>query len=112
MGYILHNFIYLHALYTYLKKKRDCFGIWIYFYIYPHFHTSLAVCFKRPNGEILKKFVLSGHWLNIGGEWRQYVHIYIMDGVTRTKIDELIEALHTPGAFNWLLGAIFTAVLS
>ena len=65
-----------------------------------HSPSSLAVCFKRPNEEILRKFCLSGHWLNITGEWRQYIHIYIMDGVTRSKIDELIEVLHTPGAFN------------
>ena len=65
-----------------------------------HSPPSLAVCFKRPNEEILRKFCLSGHWLNIAGEWRQYVHIYIMDGVTRSKIDELVEVLHTPGTFN------------
>ena len=65
-----------------------------------HSPSSLAVCFKRPKEEILRKFCLSGHWLNIGGEWRQYVHIYIMDGVTRSKVDELVEALCTPGAFN------------
>ena len=65
-----------------------------------HSPSSLSVCFKRPNEEILRKFVLSGHWLNIAGEWRQYVHIFIMDGVTRSKIDELIEALRIPEAFN------------
>ena len=65
-----------------------------------HSPSSLAVCFKRPGEEILRKFCLSGHWLSIAGGWRQYVHIYIMDGVTRSKIDELVEALRTPGAFN------------
>ena len=65
-----------------------------------HSPSSLAVCFKRPNEAVLMKFCLSGHWLNIAGEWRQYVHVYIMDGVTRSKIDELVEVLHTPGAFN------------
>ena len=65
-----------------------------------HSPSSLAVCFKRPNDVILRKYCIPGHWLNIGGEWRQYVHIYIMDGVTRSKVDELVEALRTPGAFN------------
>ena len=65
-----------------------------------HSPSSLAVCFKQPNEEILRKFCLCSHWLNIAGEWRQYAHIYIMDGVTRSKIDELVEVLHTPGAFN------------
>ena len=37
--------------------------------------------------------------VSIDGEWRQYVHIYIMAGVTRSKIDELVEAFHAPGAF-------------
>ena len=87
------------AVYTEQKLKKLEINIkqdlWVM-----HSPSSLAVCFKRPNEEILRKFCLSGHWLNIGGEWRQYVHIYIMDGVTRSKIDELVEALHTPGAFN------------
>ena len=65
-----------------------------------HSPSSLAVCFKRPKEEILRKFCLSGHWLNIGGEWHQYVHIYIMDCVTRSKIDELVEILLTQGAFS------------
>ena len=62
--------------------------------------ASLAVCFKRPNESILRKYRLSGHWLHIDGEWRQYVHIYVVVGVTRSKIDELIHALRAPSAFN------------
>ena len=65
-----------------------------------HSPSSLAICFKRPNEKILRKFCLCGHWLQIDGVWRQYVHIYIMDGVTRSKVDELIEVLRMPGAFN------------
>ena len=62
--------------------------------------ASLAVCFKRPNDSILRKYCLSGHWLHIDGEWRQYVHIYVVVGVTQSKIDELIDALRAPSAFN------------
>ena len=62
--------------------------------------ASLAVCFKRPNEKIYRKYRLSGHWLHIDGKWHQYVHIYIMEGVTRSKVDELLETLRTPEAFN------------
>ena len=65
-----------------------------------HSPSSLAVCFKRPNEKILRKFCLSGQWLLIDGVWCQYVHIYTMDGVTRSKIDELIELLRKPEAFT------------
>ena len=65
-----------------------------------HAPASLAVCFKRPSDSILRKYRLSGHWLHIDGEWRQYVHIYAMVGVTRSKIDELVDALRVPSAFN------------
>ena len=62
--------------------------------------ASLAVCFKRPNESILRKYRLSGHWLHIDGEWRRYVHIYVVAGVTRSKIDEFVDALRIPTAFN------------
>ena len=62
--------------------------------------SSMAVCFKRPHERITRKYSLSGHWLHIEGEWHQYVHIYIMNGVTKAKIDELIGDLGTPDAFN------------
>ena len=61
--------------------------------------ASMAVCFKRPNERITRKYSLSGHWLHIKGEWCQYVHIYITNGVTKAKIDELLEDLRTPDAF-------------
>lgn len=62
--------------------------------------SSLAVCFKRPSEKLVRKFRLSGHQLNIDGVQRQYVHIYIMDGVTRSIIDNLVEYLRMPGAFK------------
>ena len=43
---VLHNFVYSHASCTYPKEGKDCFGIkYFYFYIYPHSHASLVVCF-------------------------------------------------------------------
>ena len=62
--------------------------------------ASLSVCFKRPNDTIVRKYCLSGHWLYIDGEWRQYVHICAMVGVTKLKIDEFVDALSVPSAFN------------
>jgi histidine decarboxylase len=65
-----------------------------------HSPSSLAVCFKRPSEEIFRKFSLSGHWLCVNGVWRQYAHIYVMNGVVKLKIDELITSLHMPKAFD------------
>ena len=65
-----------------------------------HSPASMAVCFKRPSERIVRKYSLSGHWLHIEGEWHQYVHIYITNGVTKAKIDELIGDLYMPGAFS------------
>ena len=66
-----------------------------------HSPSSLAVRFKRPNEKISRKYCLSGCWLHINGKWRQYVHIYTISGaMKRSKIDELIENLRAPGAFN------------
>ena len=80
-----------------LKKLEAEIGedLWV-----THSPSSLAVCFKQPSEKILRKFCLSGHWLNIDGMWRQYVHIYLMDGVTRAIIDQLVESLRMPGAFQ------------
>ena len=65
-----------------------------------HSPASMAVCFKQPCDNIMKKYSLSGHWLHIDGKWCQYVHIYITVGVTMSKIDELIEDLRMPDAFT------------
>jgi histidine decarboxylase len=62
-----------------------------------HSPSSLAICFKQPNEEIFRKFCLSGHWLCVDGVWRQYAHIYIMPGVTKSTIDEFIEDLQKHG---------------
>ena len=65
-----------------------------------HSPASLAVCFKRPNERISQKYSLSGHWLLIDGQWYQYVHIYITNGVTTSIIDDLIEDLRKSDAFS------------
>ena len=66
-----------------------------------HSPASLAVGFKRPNARILGKYHITGSSLYIDGEWRQYVYIYTIDGeLKKPKIDELIEDLRSPDAFN------------
>ena len=66
-----------------------------------HSPASLAVGFKRPNAWILGKYHITGSSLYVDGEWRQYVFIYTIDGELKIpKIDELIEDLHSPDAFN------------
>ena len=62
--------------------------------------SSHAVCFKRPNEQIMRKYTLSGQRLHIDGEWRQLVHVYITCGLTMSKIDELVNSLRMPEAFN------------
>ena len=62
--------------------------------------ASLAVCFKRPSQKIMIKYCLSGQWLCIDGEWRQYAHVYSSCGVTKSKIDEFVDSLHLHDAFN------------
>ena len=66
-----------------------------------HSPASLAIGFKRPNAWILAKYHITGNSLRVKGEWRQYVYIYTIDGeVKKPKIDELIEDLRSPDAFN------------
>ena len=66
-----------------------------------HSPASLAVGFKRPNARILGKYRIAGHSLHVDGEWRRYVYIYTIDGeLKRLKIDELLEDLRSPDAFD------------
>ena len=66
-----------------------------------HSPASLAVRFKRPNATILSKYHIAGCSSYVDGEWRQYVYIYTIDGeIKKPKIDELVEDLHSPNAFN------------
>ena len=62
--------------------------------------SSLSVCFKRPNDEIVMKYSLGSETINYEGQLRKYTHIYLMGERTEAKIDELMEALEAPNAFN------------
>ena len=73
--------------------KRD---LWIM-----HSPSSLAVGFKRPNERISRKYCLCKSWLFAEGQWRQFVHIYTIDGdLKSSKINELVESLRCPDAFE------------
>ena len=65
-----------------------------------HSPASLAVCFKKPNKSIMEKYSLTRSWLRFKGEWRQYAHFFVMDGVTRSRVDEIVDDLWMPGAFE------------
>ena len=56
--------------------------------------------FKKPKDEIMFKYTLSDEQILIDRkEQRAYSHIHLMEHVTRTKIDELIQNLREPGVF-------------
>ena len=66
-----------------------------------HSPASLAVGFIRPNTRISKKYHLTGTTVYIEGEQKQLAYIYTVDGeMKKPKIDELIEDLRSPDAFN------------
>ena len=83
------------------KKLKDLekelgMDLWV-----THSHKyALTVHFRKPKDEIVFKFTLCNEQMLIDGkEQRAYSHIYLMEHVTRTKIDELIQDLREPGAF-------------
>jgi histidine decarboxylase len=60
---------------------------------------ALTVRFKHANDDIVFKYSLSSETLYVNGQKRVYSHIFIMEHVTTTLIDELIQDLSQPGAF-------------
>jgi len=61
---------------------------------------ALTVRFHKPNDKIVKRYSLSCETLEIKGELRTYAHIFIMNAVTENLINELIEDLKAPDAFE------------
>ena len=64
--------------------------------------SSLAVCFKKPNDDIVFKYSLASETIDDKGEIRTYTHVYLMGGTTEAKIDELMKALEAPNAFDFI----------
>ena len=62
--------------------------------------SSISVRFKKPSDEIVFKYSLASETIDYEGETRAYTHIYLMGGTTEAKIDELLDALEAPNAFD------------
>ena len=79
-----------------LKKVEQKIGkdIWIV-----RSPLALSIHFKRPNDAIVYKYTLASANAYDGNELRHYTHVYVMKGVTKEKIDNLLEELCKPGAF-------------
>ena len=60
---------------------------------------SLTIRFRRAHPAIGLKYSLSNEVLFVRGERREYSHIYMMQHVTRERIDALIRDLDQPDAF-------------
>jgi len=63
--------------------------------------TPLAITlrFHKPNDDIIFKYSLSEMNLTIDGKHRKYVHMFVMQNVTKEKIDQLIYDLKQDDAF-------------
>ena len=57
---------------------------------------SLTIRFRRPNSNLCKKYSLSNQTI----DGLLYSHIYIMEHVTEDMLNEFIEDLKVPGAFE------------
>ena len=64
--------------------------------------SSLAVCFKKPNDDIVFKYSLASETIDYEGEMRTYTHVYLMGGTTEAKVDELMKALEAPNVFDFI----------
>ena len=60
---------------------------------------ALSIHFKRPNDAIVYKYSLASEDAYCGNYLRRYSKVYVMKGVTKEKIDNLLEELCKPGAF-------------
>ena len=60
---------------------------------------SLAVVFRKPNDELVRKYSLCCNTISVNGKERRYCHIYLMPSVTQDVVDRLIEDLKKPNAF-------------
>lgn len=65
-----------------------------------HGEHALSVWFQQPRAEITRKYSLACVPLNLGGRRHDYSHVYVMPHVTQELIDELLDDLAQPGAFD------------
>ena len=60
----------------------------------------LSIRFKKPNGKITHKYTLAVEKMRVNGEERTYVHIYMMNHVTKDTIDSLVKDLQSSDAWE------------
>lgn len=65
-----------------------------------HTDQSLSVYFRQPDHGIVAKYSLACIPLNRDGAREDFSHVYVMPHVTRELLDELIDDLGRPGAFD------------
>ncbi|XP_065896383.1 histidine decarboxylase-like [Dysidea avara] len=53
--------------------------------------SALCVCFRKPNDDIVYKYILASEGVYYGNELRLYTHMHIMKGVNKEKIDSLMK---------------------
>ena len=54
---------------------------------------ALSLRFRKPNDAIVYKYTLASEEFYYGNELHHYTHIYMMKGITKKKIDSLLEEL-------------------
>lgn len=59
---------------------------------------ALTVRFRQPNADLVKKYSLSTE--EFQGWPKKYAHIFLLHGVTKRMVDELLADLAKPGAFE------------
>ncbi|GHE15591.1 pyridoxal-dependent decarboxylase [Streptomyces alanosinicus] len=60
---------------------------------------SLAVRFRRPHPDIVRRYSLACETARVDGTSRPYVHLYAMRHLTRQRVDDLLRDLRGPDAF-------------
>lgn len=61
---------------------------------------ALTVRFRKPNDTIVSKYSLSCETLKIDGADRHFAHVFAMKSATPSVVDQLIEDLKAPNAFD------------
>ena len=61
---------------------------------------TLSIRFKKPNDKITHKYTLAVEIVKVNGEDRTYVHIYMMNHVTKDTINSLVKDLQSPDAWE------------
>ena len=83
--------------YTYKELSTKITGrdIWL-----ANTPLTLSIRFKKPNDKITHKYTLAVEKLRVNGKERTYVHMYMMNHVTKDTINSLIEDLQSPDAWD------------